>query len=176
MRDVLRDELPGSSYDVIYDSGCFHHIAPHRRATYREQVLGSLAEGGQFGIVAFDDRKVESAADAEILRTGDLGCGIGYALADLVEIFVPLQPVETRAVKPEIPVTFGVDLLNAALFEDRGATARVTVSARLLHAGPPSDQSHQLNRTSPMVSGRKYLMLLRSHSFSTLMCSARRGV
>jgi 2-polyprenyl-3-methyl-5-hydroxy-6-metoxy-1,4-benzoquinol methylase len=37
--DVLRDPLPADAYDVVYDSGCFHHIAPHRRITYLQRVL-----------------------------------------------------------------------------------------------------------------------------------------
>lgn len=37
--DILRDPLPHDTYDVVYDSGCFHHLAPHRRETYRGRVL-----------------------------------------------------------------------------------------------------------------------------------------
>lgn len=49
--DVLRGTLPQGTFDLIYDSGCFHHVAPHRRATYRERVLPLLASDGAFGIV-----------------------------------------------------------------------------------------------------------------------------
>ena len=44
--DVLRGSLPAGQFDLVYDSGCFHHIAPHRRATYLHRVLPLIAPGG----------------------------------------------------------------------------------------------------------------------------------
>lgn len=81
--DIVRDALPSDRYDVVYDSGCFHHLAPHRRETYRRRVLDGLSLGGRFGIVTFgnvtfDDGSMESTRDAEIIASGDVGGGIGF--------------------------------------------------------------------------------------------------
>jgi SAM-dependent methyltransferase len=36
----------GGPYDLIYDSGCFHHLPPHRRISYLALLDRSLAPGG----------------------------------------------------------------------------------------------------------------------------------
>jgi len=42
-----------AQYDVVYDSGCFHHLAAHRRDAYAEVVRTFLRPGGMFGLVCF---------------------------------------------------------------------------------------------------------------------------
>lgn len=71
--DILRDPLPEGRFDFVYDSGCFHHIAPHRRATYLHRVLPLIAAGGGFGVVAFASETEGLVDDAEVLTTGDNG-------------------------------------------------------------------------------------------------------
>src|SRR6185437_7866617 len=51
--DFLRDQVPGAPFDLVYDSGCFHHVAPHRRISYRTALDRALAPGGLFGICTF---------------------------------------------------------------------------------------------------------------------------
>ena len=115
--DVLRDRLPSESYDVIYDSGCFHHLAPHRRETYLHRVLPALARGGRFGIVAFAAGSMGSAAtDLEIITSGEVEGGIGYSCEDLRMIFSTLEPIELRAQNPDVRGAFSKDFLNAGLF------------------------------------------------------------
>ncbi len=36
--NIFELDLQEESFDFIYDSGCFHHIAPHRRVTYIELI------------------------------------------------------------------------------------------------------------------------------------------
>ncbi|MGW6201911.1 class I SAM-dependent methyltransferase [Kribbella sp. NPDC055110] len=69
--DVLRDPLPAGAYDVVYDSGCFHHIAPHRRITYLQRVLPLVKPGGRFGIVAFAAERMKTPSDLDVVTTGD---------------------------------------------------------------------------------------------------------
>lgn len=114
--DVLRDDLPDGAFDLVYDSGCFHHLAPHRRITYLDRVL-PLADRGRFGIVTFAGERQPSPADVEILRSGDTAGGTSFTVEDLTAIFSPhLALVEARAVATGNPDTFGADFLNAALF------------------------------------------------------------
>jgi 2-polyprenyl-3-methyl-5-hydroxy-6-metoxy-1,4-benzoquinol methylase len=114
--DVLRDELPAGPFDLVYDSGCFHHLAPHRRITYLERLLPLLAPDGRYGIVAFSQERQPSPTDSDVLSTGDTAGGTSFVLADLERIFAPLQPVELRPVRTDVAGTFGFDFLNAALF------------------------------------------------------------
>lgn len=114
--DVLREPLPAGPFDVIHDSGCYHHLAPHRRATYRDRVLRLLAPGGRFGIVAFSAEAMPAPSDADILRTGDLSGGMSFTLADLRHAFAELTPVQVRRAGPATADTFGADMLNVALF------------------------------------------------------------
>jgi SAM-dependent methyltransferase len=44
--------LPGP-YDLIYDSGCFHHLPPHRRISYLALLDQVLAPGGHFALTCF---------------------------------------------------------------------------------------------------------------------------
>jgi 2-polyprenyl-3-methyl-5-hydroxy-6-metoxy-1,4-benzoquinol methylase len=114
--DVLRDPLPAGQFDLVYDSGCFHHIAPHRRITYLERVLPAVRPGGRFGIVTFAAEQMESPADHQIVTSGDTHGGMAFTLADLETIFAPLNAIELRPVRPDHEGAFGADFLNAALF------------------------------------------------------------
>lgn len=114
--DVLRDELPGGPFDLVYDSGCFHHLAPHRRITYLERVMPLVAEGGRFGIVTFAQEQQPSPNDTEVLVSGDTAGGTSFLLEDLAEIFGRhLHLVEARPVMAGREGAFGADFLNAAL-------------------------------------------------------------
>jgi SAM-dependent methyltransferase len=112
--DVLRDPLPAGPFDLVYDSGCFHHLAPHRRITYLQRVLPMA--GRRFAIVTFAAERMETPNDDRIVTTGDSAGGTAFSLADLAEIFAPLDPIEVRAVRADRKDAFGPDFLNAALF------------------------------------------------------------
>ncbi len=117
--DVLRSPLPAGPFDVVYDSGCFHHLAPHRRRTYLERVLPHIAEGGLLGIVTFASEAEELTSDAEVLTSGDTGGGSSFSLPELREIFSALDPIAGRRLRAHVKEAFGADFLNAALFAQR---------------------------------------------------------
>ncbi|GAA4728287.1 class I SAM-dependent methyltransferase [Isoptericola chiayiensis] len=115
--DVLREDLPAGPFDLVYDSGCFHHLAPHRRITYLERILPLVAPGGRYGIVAFAQERQPSPDDTAVLTTGDTAGGTSFTLEDLSTIFgTVLDQVEARPVRDDRPGTLGADFLNAALF------------------------------------------------------------
>ncbi|BCB03666.1 class I SAM-dependent methyltransferase [Bacillus sp. KH172YL63] len=110
-----------ATYDFIYDSGCFHHIAPHRRMSYIEMVEASLKIGGSFGITCFlPGGKLGGAdiSDWEVYRNGSLSGGLGYSKERLISIFHMLEPVEVRTMKDQgdSDKLFGVSELLTALF------------------------------------------------------------
>ena len=55
---------PVASYDLIYDSGCFHHLPPHRRISYLTLVDRVLAPGGHLALTCFDGGEGEKAEKA----------------------------------------------------------------------------------------------------------------
>jgi SAM-dependent methyltransferase len=116
--DVLRDALPAGPFDVVYDSGCFHHIAPLRRITYLQRILPLVGLGGRFAIVTFAAERMETPSDLDVVTTGDTYGGMTFSLDDLRTIFGALSPVELRAVRPDRADTFAPDFLNAALFRN----------------------------------------------------------
>jgi SAM-dependent methyltransferase len=66
------------SYDLVYDSGCFHHLPPHRRKTYVELVRRALKPGGSFGLVCFRPEGGSGFTDQQVYERASLGGGLGY--------------------------------------------------------------------------------------------------
>jgi SAM-dependent methyltransferase len=111
-------ELRGA-YDLIYDSGCFHHLPPHRRISYLAFLGRHLAPRGRFGIVCFADGAVGSdLPDAEFYRQGRLEGGLAYPGGSLRRIFRDLTEIELRRMRDEPPESpcFGEPFLWAGLF------------------------------------------------------------
>lgn len=51
--DFLFIDLKDTRYDLVVDSGMFHHLAPHRRLQYRDIVKKILKENGFFILLCF---------------------------------------------------------------------------------------------------------------------------
>jgi len=117
---VLRDPIPGGPFDVVYDSGCFHHLPPHRRLSYLHTLGQVLRPGGWFGLCTFAWGRMGSAkSDLELLRQGQLEGGVGYTLDDLREMFGGLDFVTgslLSELEPASEPVFQMDFLQAALF------------------------------------------------------------
>jgi SAM-dependent methyltransferase len=115
----LPDTGLSGPYDLIYDSGCFHHLPPHRRVSYLALLERHLAPGGRFGIVCFADGAVGSdLPDAELYRRGGLEGGLAYSARSLRRIFGDLTEIELRRMRDEPPDSscFGEPFLWAGLF------------------------------------------------------------
>ena len=118
--DFVREPVAGGPFDFVYDSGCFHHLAPHRRISYMEALSTALASGGVYGICTFTAGEMGStASDKDLLLQGHLEGGVGYTLDELAEMFAWLELVDARLMPPghthEEP-TFSHDFLQVALF------------------------------------------------------------
>lgn len=114
--DVLREDVPGGPFDVVYDSGCFHHLPPHRRLSYLGAVMSTLKPGGLFGICTFASGHMGTeATDLELFRQGRLEGGIAYSLEDLKVIFSAFQWLDGGAL-PSCEAAFSMEFLHSALF------------------------------------------------------------
>ncbi|RVU27825.1 class I SAM-dependent methyltransferase [Streptomyces antnestii] len=111
-------ELRGP-YDLICDSGCFHHLPPHRRISYLDLLDRTLAPGGQLALSCFASGAMGSEVpDADLYRGSGLHGGLAYTPEALRRIFSDLTEVELRRMRDEPPESpnFGEPLLWTALF------------------------------------------------------------
>ncbi|MFE8986990.1 class I SAM-dependent methyltransferase [Streptomyces collinus] len=115
------EDLTGP-YDLVYDSGCFHHLPPHRRVSYRALLEQLLASGGLFGLTCFaagTGGMGSELSDTDFYREGaGLRGGLAYTPKALREIFSGLTELELRRMRdePEESAHFGKSFLWTALF------------------------------------------------------------
>jgi SAM-dependent methyltransferase len=113
----LDDALTG--YDLVYDSGCFHHLPPHRRISYRSLLERTLRPGGAFGLVCFAWGAMGSEApDASFYDERKLSGGVAYRGEDLRRLFDWMELVELRRMEQQdqSSLSFGESFLWAGLF------------------------------------------------------------
>lgn len=106
-------------YDFVFDSGCFHHLPPHRRVSYLALLSRVLAPGGAFGLTCFASGAMGSELpDEAFYREGGLQGGLAYTAESLRWIFSELTEVELRRMRdePDESPTFGEPFLWTALF------------------------------------------------------------
>ncbi|MBB1257076.1 class I SAM-dependent methyltransferase [Streptomyces alkaliterrae] len=106
-------------YDLVYDSGCFHHLPPHRRVSHLALLNRLLAPGGHFGLTCFASGAMGSERDdADFYREGRLEGGLAYSAEALRHVFSDLTEVELRRMhgEPRHSPHFGEPFLWAALF------------------------------------------------------------
>lgn len=75
---IFAAQFTPGSYDLVYDSGCFHHIPPHRRDDYTRLVRRAVRPGGSYGLVCFRPEGGSGYTDEEVYERGSLGGGLGY--------------------------------------------------------------------------------------------------
>jgi len=124
--NIFEWEVPDAAYDLVFDSGCFHHLPPHRRLSYRSLLEQTLAPGGGFGLACFAAGAMGSeASDASFYRDRRLSGGLGYTDNDLRSIFGWLTEVELRRMREMEPGSelFGKSFLWAGLFRRPAGTA-----------------------------------------------------
>ncbi|WP_336638263.1 class I SAM-dependent methyltransferase [Lysinibacillus fusiformis] len=110
------------SFDFIYDSGCFHHIAPHRRVSYIEIINRLLKQDGYFALCSFEENGTyggSALTDEEVYLKRSLEGGLGYTKIQLQEIFNFLEEIEIRKMLPMSTVDphFGLEGFIVGLFQ-----------------------------------------------------------
>lgn len=117
--DMFAWEMPEGGYDLVVDSGVFHHLPPHRRISHRQLLERALAPGGLLALSCFAAGAMGSeAGDADLYRAGRLSGGLAYGEDDLRRAFGWLEEVELRRMReaPEGGPVFGVPFLWVGLF------------------------------------------------------------
>ncbi|MFI2369792.1 class I SAM-dependent methyltransferase [Streptomyces sp. NPDC018833] len=109
----------GGPYDLIHDSGCFHHLPPHRRVSYLSLLDRLLAPGGHLALTCFAAGGMGSELpDTDFYRQSRLHGGLAYTPEWLRWIFSDLEEVELRRMRDEPAESpyFGEAFLWTALF------------------------------------------------------------
>lgn len=117
--NIFEINLPHKEYDLIYDSGCFHHVPPHRRVSYLNLLNNCLKEGGHFAITCFDAVGMGlDIPDMDVYKDRSMQGGLGYTFERMREVFFEFEEVELRKMKEitQPADTFGLPFLNAGLF------------------------------------------------------------
>ncbi len=92
--------MKNSGYDFVYDSGCLHHIKPHRRTQYIRRIADILKPGAYFGLTAFNLKGGANISDYDVYRDFSMHGGIGFTEFKLKSILSPyFQIVEFREMK-----------------------------------------------------------------------------
>ena len=120
-RNLFDIEIVEGKYDIVYDSGCFHHIAPHRRLKYLEMVKKALKPKGAYSITCFvEGGELGGAAisDWEVYRQRSLMGGLGFTEEKLRTIFKDFEVAEVRKMK-KTDEAFGIQGLWTGLFMKR---------------------------------------------------------
>ncbi|NUS15903.1 MAG: class I SAM-dependent methyltransferase [Streptomyces sp.] len=111
-------ELAGP-YGLVVDSGCFHHLPPHRRVSYLALLDRVLAPGGHLVLTCFAAGAMGSQVpDADLYRDRRLHGGLAYTPQELRWVFSDMEEVELRRMRDEPPASglFGEAFLWTALF------------------------------------------------------------
>ncbi|MFD6209209.1 MULTISPECIES: class I SAM-dependent methyltransferase [unclassified Peribacillus] len=120
-RNIFELEVEEGQYDFVYDSGCFHHIAPHRRINYLEMVKKALKPKGLYSIICFVEGGILGGADIsdwEVYRQRSLKGGLGFSEEKIKTIFKDFEVVEIRKMRnmEQSKEAFGVQGLWTGLF------------------------------------------------------------
>jgi SAM-dependent methyltransferase len=95
---IFDAEFADGGYDLVYDSGCFHHLPPHRRLDYVGLVSQALKPGGSYGLVCFRPEGGSGYTDEQVYQRASLGGGLGYS-ADRLRALWDQPPFSTRVLR-----------------------------------------------------------------------------
>ncbi|WP_031089110.1 class I SAM-dependent methyltransferase [Streptomyces sp. NRRL WC-3549] len=123
--DAFAEGAPDGPYDLVHDSGCFHHLPPHRRVSHLALLDRVLAPGGHLALTCFASGAMGSELpDAELYGAAEPHGGLAYTPESLRHVFAELEEVELRRMRDEPADSpwFGEDFLWAALFRKPGGS------------------------------------------------------
>ncbi len=114
-------------FDFVYDSGCLHHLLPHRRIQYLEMIYRSLKPEGLFGIVCFrpgfgdQGGPATEMSDWDVYEEGTMNGGLAFSEERIRSILEPyFECVDFRAmVEQNDEDVFGLPFLWGSLWKKK---------------------------------------------------------
>jgi SAM-dependent methyltransferase len=122
-QSIFDFDYSDKNYDFIYDSGCFHHIAPHRRPDFLSIIQRALKLGGIFAMVCFAPGGGSDYSDLEVYEKRSMGGGLSFTEESLEKIFSnQFHNIHIRKMKelPESGGAFGKEFLWAIKMGKKG--------------------------------------------------------
>jgi cyclopropane fatty-acyl-phospholipid synthase-like methyltransferase len=96
-------------YEMVYDSGCFHHIAPHRRPGYLDLLDHALGPRGLFGLACFATADGSpTLSDREAYEKRSTQGGFSFTEEDLRRIFADRFEIVSLRRMRELPEETGL--------------------------------------------------------------------
>ena len=113
--NFLTVDFEGRKYDLVIDSGMFHHLPPHRRLQYRELLKAILKENGYFVLLCFsaDEDGAEELDDLEFYTKRNTGVSFSeQRLRDFFDSDFEIVSIEKRGQEMteeyiDIPLLYG---------------------------------------------------------------------
>ncbi len=119
-QDAIKEPITGC-YDLAYDSGMLHHIAPHRRITYIKLLKSILKNDGYFALncFAWGDECADEIDDWEFYQQRRR-FGVAFTKERLISLFSPhFEVINIRKCRSGIPGTIqGLDFMWTCLFKN----------------------------------------------------------
>ena len=109
-----------SSFGIIYDGGCLHHISPQRRPDYLKQVKQLLKDDGLYGMEIFNEKGGANLTDYQVYEQRSIRGGLGFSEVKLKIILSEYFDIlELREMKEiEDGSAFGKDFCWAVLMRN----------------------------------------------------------
>lgn len=112
------------SYDLILDSGCFHHIKPHRREQYINCILNCLKDNGYFLMTCFNLGGGANISDYDVYRDYSMHGGLGfseYKIKQILDNYFDIMDFREMQETDNVD-TFGKDFMRVILMKKKGKT------------------------------------------------------
>lgn len=120
---MLEYTADANSFDFILDSGCFHHIKPHRREQYLSGILNCLKEDGYFLMTCFNPDGGANISDYDVYRDYSMHGGLGFSEYKIKKILSNyFDIVDFRKMKETDNIKiFGKDFMWVILMKKKAA-------------------------------------------------------
>ena len=108
-------------FDFVYDSGMFHHLAPHRRLSYLDLLNKYLKDKGYFALCCFAEGEdcADEVNDYDFYKSRRVG--VAFSKERLEEFFGEMfNVIEIRRYKNGVPNTIqGLEFMWVCLFQKK---------------------------------------------------------
>ena len=108
-------------FDFVYDSGMFHHLAPHRRLSYLDLLNRYLKNKGYFALCCFAEGEdcADEVNDYDFYKSRRVG--VAFSKERLEEFFGEMfNVIEIRRYKNGVPNTIqGLEFMWVCLFQKK---------------------------------------------------------
>lgn len=109
------------SFDLIHDSGCLHHIKPHRRSEYLSKIDSLLTKEGYFTLTCFNLDGGANISDYDVYRKESMSGGLGFSKEKMIKVLEShFEILEIRKMKSMGDTDYyGVDICWAVFMSKK---------------------------------------------------------